>query len=283
MKKALLIALVLVMTGCSTKFTYNNLTWLAYWYLDDYVELTSEQKKVIDQKLYDWQLWHRYQELPKYQAHLKQLQQDVAEQTLTMARLEYHHQQISEHWQRLKQKVVPELVALAPMLSKEQVEQLFAELAKRNAEKRDELLKELAKSPQKQKEQALDELTSDLNDWLGSLNVAQEQLASRALDDYLDNRMLWLDYRSGYQAALKTQLLELIQAPDQQKQLRLAEDLLTPEGYRSEQLKTRHQANVLKYRQFLLSMNNLLSQTQRQHLVNEINEYNEEIAALLRE
>ncbi len=94
MKKALLIALVLVMTGCSTKFTYNNLTWLAYWYLDDYVELTSEQKKVIDQKLYDWQLWHRYQELPKYQAHLKQLQQDVAEQKLTMARLEYHHQQI---------------------------------------------------------------------------------------------------------------------------------------------------------------------------------------------
>ena len=34
----------LTFTGCGTKFVYNNLDWLLIEYLDDFVELTTEQE-----------------------------------------------------------------------------------------------------------------------------------------------------------------------------------------------------------------------------------------------
>ena len=282
-KRLLLIVLMLVVTGCSTKFTYNNLNWLVYWYLDDYVELTSTQKTALDQKLYDWQLWHRYEELPKYQTQLNQLKEDIASQKLTLARLEYHHQQMLEHWQRLKQKAVPDLVAMASMLSEQQINQLFTELDKRNTEKRDELLDEQTDLSQ-QKQDRLAERNKKLKRWLGSLSSEQTQLVSSAYDEYYDNRMLWLEYRANYQTALKALLLEIAQQPDKQQQLqrRLTQDLLAPERYRSEQLVTRNQHNVTVFREFLLAMDNRLSKQQRQHLLGELDEYQQEIASLLR-
>ena len=49
----LLIGL-LALTGCSSKFAYNNFDWLVYWYVDDYVELTNEQEDLFDVKIDRW-------------------------------------------------------------------------------------------------------------------------------------------------------------------------------------------------------------------------------------
>jgi len=59
MKKLWLVLGFLVLTGCSSKLAYNNLDWLIYWYMDDYVELNDSQEAIFDIKLEGWIDWHR--------------------------------------------------------------------------------------------------------------------------------------------------------------------------------------------------------------------------------
>jgi len=72
-KKIIVIGLVLLLSGCSTKFVYKNLDWLVYWYVDDFVELSDEQERMVDVKLATWLEWHKNTEIPKYVAHLNEL------------------------------------------------------------------------------------------------------------------------------------------------------------------------------------------------------------------
>ena len=67
----------LFLTGCSAKLVYNYADWLIFWKIGDYVELNSEQKKVLENKVEELQNWHRTEELPYYSALLKQLRKRV--------------------------------------------------------------------------------------------------------------------------------------------------------------------------------------------------------------
>lgn len=70
MKNLLAIFVFLLLSGCSSQFAYNNLDWLAYWYIDDYIDFTAEQEVIVDQKLITWLDWHKQQELPRYLSDL---------------------------------------------------------------------------------------------------------------------------------------------------------------------------------------------------------------------
>jgi hypothetical protein len=62
-----LLGLVLVMlSGCTVKFFYNQLDWLTGWYLSDYVSLTPEQTPMFDARLKSILQWHRQTALPEY-------------------------------------------------------------------------------------------------------------------------------------------------------------------------------------------------------------------------
>nr|WP_257713444.1 hypothetical protein [Vibrio neptunius] len=51
MKKwGLLTTLCFALTGCSTKFVYNNMDWLLVEYLEDFVELNDEQEELVSEK-----------------------------------------------------------------------------------------------------------------------------------------------------------------------------------------------------------------------------------------
>lgn len=58
-KLLLVIAFSFLLSACSSSFIYNNLDWLLYWYLDDYITLTSEQRSQLDDRVETWQAWHR--------------------------------------------------------------------------------------------------------------------------------------------------------------------------------------------------------------------------------
>lgn len=273
------VALALLLVGCSTQFTYNNLNWLVYWYLDDYVELTSEQKKVFEQKLYAWQLWHRYTELPRYQAHLDEIMNDVSQGNVTLARIEAHHQAMFDHWQRLKQKVVPDLVAMAPMLSQGQVSHLFEALADKNKQQIEELAELQSKPSEQQRQQLFDKRLEYLNEWVGKLDAQQRSLFSQADQAYFDNRLLWLEYRTRYQQRLQHVFSSAADVDELQAQL--SELLLQPEPYRGEPLQQQHAHNLAVFHQLLFDLGQTLTAKQRRHLIGEIEQYRDDIKALL--
>ena len=132
MKKIALLFLILVLSGCSTKFVYKNLDWLTYWYVDDYVDLNQQQKEVFDAYLNDWLDWHRREELPQYVAQLEEIKAEVVKDQMRIERLLSHRDDVQTHWHTLRARVVPDIVSMAPMLESEQIASLFEALEERN-------------------------------------------------------------------------------------------------------------------------------------------------------
>ena len=73
----MLVIIVFSITSCSTKLAYNNLDWLASWYVDDYVNLTDTQEDEFDTKLDAFLMWHRNIELQNYILQIKTIQADI--------------------------------------------------------------------------------------------------------------------------------------------------------------------------------------------------------------
>jgi uncharacterized protein YeaO (DUF488 family) len=278
-KKFLIIAFVILISGCSTKFAYNNLDWLAYWYIDDYIELTSEQEEAVDNKLQQWLSWHKSEELPKYLAHLAELSEDIKTQSISMARMDYHQEKAADHWMRLKQRVVPDLVALAPLLEQQQVDSMFAEIDKQNKEEAEERAERLDESEAEQRKDTLKRNKKNLKKWLGKLTPEQERLVENMYGQYHRNGALWQAYRERYQAELKA----LFEQEDRglNFQERLQSLLMNPEVFRGEELNRRNVENGNKYKEFLLTVDTLATEKQRKHLIAEIAEFKEDVKDLL--
>lgn len=278
-KKIIIIGLVLLLSGCSTKFIYKNVDWLVYWYLDDFVELTQQQEDILDLKLATWLDWHKKNEIPKYIAHLDELSTDIATQKISLAKMDYHQHKAAEHWLRLKTRIVPDLVEMAHSLTQEQVSSMFAELDERNQEEAEEREERLDKTLENRRKDTVKKNKKSLKRWIGSLSSEQEQLIENMYGNYHSNGELWWQYRVKYQAELKS----LLQTDnrDDEFSFKLRELLMTPEIFRSEELNHRQLDNSNTYKSFLLSVDELATQEQRLHLLSEISEFNEDLNVLI--
>jgi len=271
LKKIMVIGLVLFLSGCSTKFVYKNVDWLIYWYIDDFVELTNQQEKVVDVKLASWLAWHKDSELPIYLEHLNELSGDIRTQQMSLDKIDYHRQKAADHWIRLKTKIIPDLVSMAPLLSQDQVGSMFKEIDKINkedAEERDELL---AKTPEKRQTESVKRNTRNLKRWLGKLNDEQEQLVESMYGEFHSNGELWSQYRVRYQAQLRA-LFNDADRGDGFK-TKLNKLLMEPELYRGDVLNQRNSENSNKYKAFLLAADASSTEGQRSHLLDEIAEF----------
>lgn len=279
MKKIILIGFVLLLSGCSTKFVYKNVDWLIYWYVDDFVELTSEQEDAVDVKLAQWLDWHKKNELPNYLAHLKELSNDIAQQQLSLARMDYHQEKVTDHWLRIRTHIIPDLVEMAPMLSDDQIASLFTEIEEKNKEDAEEREERTAMSPEKRKKEVVKRNQKNLKRWLGKLNTEQETLIENMYGEYHSNGELWSEYRQRYQGELRA----LFAAPDRGPDFKasLHKMLMYPHDYRSDLLNQRNDENGQKYKSFLLAIDALTTEKQREHLIDEIGDFVEDLNDLI--
>ena len=91
-----LALLVLGVQGCSTlRLAYNQAPLAAYWYLDDYVDFSEEQKPAVKAALNELHHWHRQTQLPAYIETLQKMQRQMTE-PLTPARACEFYQEVQE-------------------------------------------------------------------------------------------------------------------------------------------------------------------------------------------
>jgi hypothetical protein len=278
-KNFLIIFLVIIVSGCSSRFVYKNLDWLAHWYIDDYILLTAEQKAVVDTKLTTWLEWHQQEELPKYLISLNNLTTDINSQQLSVEKLTVHEEAIRQHWARMKSKVVPDIVELAPLLDKQQISYLFEKLDKRNVEEGEEIDANLALSPKQQQVDAIEKYKKSFTRWLGELTSEQETLAITMHNKLQDNDALWLEYRIRYQAELK----KLFEKPERDEGFSesLFQLLIEPEVFRSNKLNQVNAENSAHFKNILLEINATTTQQQRQKLSQEIKKFAQDAEALI--
>ncbi|MRI32013.1 hypothetical protein EOPP23_03240 [Endozoicomonas sp. OPT23] len=144
-KAFLVLSFFLLLSGCTTKFAYNNADWLIHWYLDDYIDLNKNQRNQFDESFSAFISWHRKEELPRYLDWLKSIKAQLEDQTLSEQELFLGIQQANEQLftftRRLIDKAKPELQSLAATFTEKQKKRLVSALEK----KTDETAKRFAK------------------------------------------------------------------------------------------------------------------------------------------
>ncbi|OHU86685.1 MULTISPECIES: DUF6279 family lipoprotein [Pseudoalteromonas] len=275
MKKIILMLTVVVLAGCSTKFVYRNADWLTYWYLDDYISLDSEQEARFDERLLDWLQWHKSQELGKYVAQLNDLKSDIQTGNITEQSIEAHQNRMLSHWHRIRDKLTPDLAQMANMLSQEQVDELFDELAEsqsKNAKKREK------RTEEQRKKRWVEGNKDNLDQWLGKLTDEQEQLVEDLYGKKQHTADLWHQYRTEYHQQLKA----VFEQPDRGENFThtLLALLNNPEQFRSEQLNARNEHNQALDRMFLVKIYKSLTDKQRKHLLRELDDLAEDLSSL---
>ncbi|WP_088328699.1 DUF6279 family lipoprotein [Lacimicrobium sp. SS2-24] len=263
MKKFLLgVVLTISLAGCSTGFVYNNLDWLVHWYIDDYVELNTAQKRVFDQYMGKWLKWHRNQELDSYRRHLIDLQARINEAPLTEAQWMVEFDKGRAHWLRLIETLSDDISDLALTLTDEQIQSLFVALQARN-EKREK------RHYREENDERVEERIDDVKRWIGPLTEYQQHLITAHVQQLTDNFDAWMAYRRTWQDAARSVLLERQDGNPWRTQLN---DVLTrPQQFESVQYQQQAAHNRGVYAKMLHELNRSLTSRQRAHLNREIN------------
>ncbi len=187
-----LIALMAVLTACSSlRLAYNHGDTLLYWWIDGYVDLTSEQKGWVKKDIDELFRWHRKTQLHDYVQILQTAQRQLAAGP-TQADLQKDYDEIKNRTQLLLFKALPELADLARSLQPDQIATLERKFAANNAEFRKKNMKGDKEAQQKfryQKSMEQFEL------WFGNFTAEQEAQIRKASDARpLDNE-IWLEER----------------------------------------------------------------------------------------
>ncbi|WP_220767652.1 DUF6279 family lipoprotein [Shewanella sp. MBTL60-007] len=259
MRKISLYALLLVtLLGCSTKMGYYFLDWLIEWKLEEYVTLNNQQQKQFQHDLEQFLIWHRTEELPRYEKQLLQLALAFEKQTLTPQLWAQHVEQAKSHWARTLEFVTPSLVALMSSFSDKQVQQVIAQL---RVDEKKLNQKYLGKDHQALVQMADERIEKRVKRWIGKLTQEQKQ----AIHQYNLSRAttldMWLEYRHEW-IRLFEQALK-----NRHNQVALSHSLTIlmsqPDRLRSAAYKTALDANTQNFGQLLITLNLLASGQQK--------------------
>lgn len=272
----LVLLAALLIGGCSSTFAYNNLDWLIHWYIDDYVDLNSSQKDLLDLKIAEWHRWHRKEELIRYREQIIDIKTRLQQGSITEQELLQEFTKGRAHWERFRDTISPELSVLAMSLTDEQIEELFTALAEKDQKKQKERDE---KSPQERIESFQEDLRSDAQDKIGRLSQQQKQLLNEYAIKFESTFDYWLAYRRNIQQAAKALLLERHQRENFSEQL---DQLIKhPDQFRSTAYQSAIEGNRLLYAQMLAELNNTLSDKQRRHLLKELDNLIDDINDLI--
>ena len=143
--KTLIIVVLLVLTGpwltgCSAlRLGYNNGPQLAWWWLDGYVDFSTEQTPAAKAAIERWFDWHRASQVPDYAATLASLQAQVLEPTTPAGACAWQDR-LRSRLDPALDRAITEFADLLPGLGEPQFKHLAQRYAKGNAEMRDEFL-----------------------------------------------------------------------------------------------------------------------------------------------
>ncbi|TDF77732.1 hypothetical protein E1573_26215 [Pseudomonas sp. H9] len=257
----LLLVTALLAVACSRiDLAYRNLDVLVPWTLDDYLNMSRQQKAWLNQRLKQHLAWHCRTQLPGYLTWIDEVRQMVANGQVT-------DQQVQARTQEAKQaiaKVADQVTPSAAQLLKAMDDQQVREMRQAFAEDIRERQAKFVKTPlARQIEARAERMEKRLTPWLGELSTQQQvriMLWSQSLGE--QNRQ-WIANRANWQAqfsAAMDQRNSTAFEPRLEQLLKNRDSLWTPE-YRQA-----YQRTELAARHLLVDLMAQSSEQQRQHL-----------------
>ncbi|WP_426173305.1 DUF6279 family lipoprotein [Massilia sp. TWR1-2-2] len=187
-----LIALMVTAAGCSSiRFTYNHGDTLLYWWLNNYLDLDSDQSGWVKKDIDNLFQWHRKTQLKDYVQLLQNGQRQLAG-NMTQADLAGDYHDIKARTELLAYKALPELADLARSVRPEQIAQMEKKFVKNNEDYRKKFMRGDLEARQKARfKKSMEQF--DL--WFGNFNAEQEAVLRKASDARVLDNDVWLDER----------------------------------------------------------------------------------------
>ncbi|CAD5109096.1 DUF6279 family lipoprotein [Zestomonas carbonaria] len=272
---ALFVLLALLLGSCSrVDLAYRNLDRLALWWVDDYLELSGEQKNWMRARLQDDLAWHCTTQLPRYVEWLDEQRRLAERPSLLPEEFEARFDDIDADLLAIAEHITPSAVELLRQLSDRQI----AGMARRFDENLRELHKKyLAPSPERQIAQRGKRMEQRLRPWLGRLSPQQRariQVWATAMNA---RTQLWLDNRRHWQQSLLTVLAS--RADDGFPQ-RIARLLQEPESIWTEEYRRSFLDSRSDLASLLADLFNGASEAQRNRLATRLAELRDDLQGL---
>ncbi|MBB2494801.1 DUF6279 family lipoprotein [Aquipseudomonas ullengensis] len=212
-----LLCTTLLLGACSRlDIGYRNLDWLISWSLDDYLDLSRQQKQWLKPRLHNHLRWHCSTQLPLYSDWLQRSEQLIGARPLDPAQLDAQFDQLRQAIDTIAVQTTPTVTELLRGLSPAQVAHLRKRLAQEDRELRQEYLEP---SPAQQVSERQERMVERFEPWLGSLSTAQKNLIARWAQKPEQQSRLWFDNRARWQDAFLA-TLEQRSSEDFNQQLR---------------------------------------------------------------
>lgn len=202
---ALILAIaVTALVGCSFSYLYRQLDWLVPWYISDYITLDERQHTELEKRLLAQLDWHCSTQLQRYADWLRQLH-DTPD-AFSRDRLEQHYETTRHFWRDLMARVVVDTATILSRASDKQIDELIANLERKQRESEKEMS---GLSSEARAKQRVGRMTRLLERWLGKLDPFQKRqvtIWSGALEKQGDAS--WQVSRRNWQQHFKTALLQ---------------------------------------------------------------------------
>ena len=274
--KKLIAALLLTLlaAGCTMSFTYNHLDWLIPWYVDDYVDLSRQQRQLLQGQLGPVLQWHREEELERYLELLDRIEADLAGE-VTAVQVRSWADEIIAAAERVEENMVSVALQFGATLSDEQLAEFMESVWEEHREYEEEFL---GRTDEEYIEENKDNLEEFLERFTGRLNDEQDAVLLRAAESLQRFDGVWLE---DHEQWLNTLGPLLQRKPGWEDAVREAYANRTLR--RSQQYEELLEYNMNVVSQAIADVLNRLNDKQRKHLDDEIEDFRSLVQRLLEE
>lgn len=183
------VLLTLLVAGCTMSFTYNHLDWLIPWYVDDYVDLSRQQRQLLQVQLGPVLQWHREEELERYLELLDQIEADLAGE-VTAAQVRSWADEIIAAAERVEENMVSVALQFGATLSDEQLAEFMESVWEEHREYEEDFLDRTDEEYVEENAENLQEL---LERFTGRLNDEQEAILLQAAESLRRFDAIWVE------------------------------------------------------------------------------------------
>lgn len=286
--KKLLLTIVLIITvsGCTLKFTYNQLDWLIPWYLNDYITLNDEQYPLLNRQLEQYLFWHRQEALPEYSefvANLKAASQSHWNATKLVMRpfsettLLSFETQINQLFKTTLKPAVMPAVKLAMQLDKNQWQEIREEFNDKNRDYYQDYIDQNETDLRQDRAESVEKL---FEHFLGELNPQQVKAITVWQQQFHIMHREILNTRKAWQASLLKTIQPSKQSDKQSLQKQLQVLFLQRELWHTDKFTELFTQNRQHAFALIQAIQTNLSSAQYQHLQERLEDYQNDFQSL---
>jgi hypothetical protein len=189
---------VLLLAGCSqVGIAYRNLDVIIPWTLSDYLDMNSEQKSWLDERLKQHLSWHCSTQLPGYLSWLDRLEEMVKTDRVNYEGLEARTAEAKDAIGTISRQITPSAVELLSRFDDKQVEEMRIAFAK---DQRKREIRYVNEPLERQIAERADRMDKRLSPWIGKLTPPQKERIHAWSTSLGEQNRAWVDNRAHWQS-----------------------------------------------------------------------------------